>query len=319
MTSTSTSTSSSVITITLNPAWDKTVTVDEFVFGGLNRIQDIRTDAGGKGINVAKVLKKFQLDVTAWGLNGGFQGHVIQEKLKSMGIRTDFLEANGETRTNLKIIEQKSKQTTELNESGFSADHALLDRFIVRYQEHVGEASIVVLGGSLPPGTPKDYYKTLIEIGRAKGIPTVLDADGEALKHGIEAVPYAVKPNIHELELLFGRTFSTDEQIVSAARELIAKGIQYVNVSMGGKGSILVHESGAIRAKPFPITPLSTVGAGDSMVAAMVYCILHHKPLEETARWCSAAGTITASKPGTEVCSLEEVLAKLELVQITRI
>ncbi len=314
-----TSTSSPVMTITLNPAWDKTVTVEELVFGGLNRIRDIKTDAGGKGINVAKVLKKFQLDVTAWGLHAGVQGQIIEEKLNSMGISTNFLEAKGTTRTNLKIVEEKSKQTTELNESGFSADLELIDRFTAHYEEHVGKASIVVLAGSMPPGTPIDYYKTLIEIAHVKGVRAVLDADGEALVKGIEAVPYAVKPNIHELELLFGQSFTTDEQIVSAAAKLIDKGIRYVNVSMGGKGSILVHESGAIRAKPFPIKPLSTVGAGDSMVAAMVYCMLLDKSLEETAKWCSAAGTVTASKPGTEVCSLEEVRTKLDFVQISQI
>lgn len=144
----------------------------------------------------------------------------------------------------------------------------------------------------------------------------MLDADGEPFMKGIEAVPYAIKPNIHELEALFGESFRTDEEIVSAARRLTGKGITYVSVSLGAEGSILVSQNEAVRAKPFPIVPLSTVGAGDSMVAALVHCLLEGKPLEEMARWTSAAGTVTASKPGTEVCTLAEVEEKISGVTV---
>lgn len=308
-----------VITVTMNPALDKTVTVGQFVYGELNRIKELRTDAGGKGINVAKVLKHFAMDVATTGLIAGFQGQVILERLKSFGIESHFIEAAGETRTNLKIVDELTKQTTELNEPGFSADSAVLERFIAQFKAQIENASFVVLGGSLPPGVPPDFYKSVIEIAKDKGVRTILDVDGEALLHGIEATPFAIKPNIHELEALFGQSFSSDEHVVSAARTLIGKGIQYVAVSMGGKGSILIDKDKAVRALPFPITPLSTVGAGDSMVATMVYCFLHNKSLEDTARWCSAAGTITASKPGTQVCTLEEVLLKHHAIQISHL
>ncbi|QYR21842.1 1-phosphofructokinase [Paenibacillus sp. sptzw28] len=308
-----------VITVTMNPALDKTVTVEQLVHGGLNRIKELRTDAGGKGINVAKVLKHFSLDVAAAGLYAGYQGQILLAKLKSLGIQSLLLEAEGETRTNLKVIDEQTKQTTELNEPGFSADRDILEQFTAQFEAEAANASFVVLGGSLPPGVPPDFYKSLIEIANARGTKTILDADGEAFSHGIEAAPFAVKPNIHELESLFGQTFTSEEEIVSAARTLIDKGIQYVAVSMGAKGSIILGKNEAVRAIPFPITPLSTVGAGDSMVAAMVYCFLHGKTLEDTARWTSAAGTVTASKPGTQVCTLEEVQAKLSAVQISHI
>ena len=168
----------------------------------------------------------------------------------------------------------------------------------------------------MPKGIPSDFYKTLIQIANEAGVRTVLDADGEPFVHGIEAVPYAIKPNIHELESFFGESFRTDEEIIDAARRLIVKGIAYVAVSLGGEGSILVTETEAIRAKPAPITPLSTVGAGDSMVAALIYCMLHGMSLEEAARWSSTAGTVTALKPGTQVCTLTEVEEKLGSVNI---
>ncbi|WP_169085192.1 1-phosphofructokinase [Paenibacillus sp. PL91] len=306
-------------TVTLNPAVDKTVTVENFSFGELNRIKTIRTDAGGKGINVAKVLHRFLVPVKALGFQAGHEGKVILEKLREQGIPSCLIEAEGETRTNLKVVDERTQQTTELNEAGFSPSEVLLEEFVQRFELNLSEASLVVLGGSLPPGTPVDYYQRLIELANRKGIRTILDADGEALARGIEAVPFALKPNIHELEALFDTTYTTDEQIVSAAQMLIRKGISYVMVSMGSEGSILVSEREAIRAKPFPITPLSTVGAGDSMVAAMAYSFLSHKSLEDIARWTSAAGTVTASKSGTEVCTLDEVQNKLGLIDISRI
>lgn len=308
--------SSKVLTVTLNPALDKTVTIEEFVNGGLNRIKASRTDAGGKGINVSKALKQFSVDVASWGLTAGHQGKIVSEQLTGLGIPNFFIETEGETRTNLKVYDKCTKVTTEFNEAGFTVGRQILREFIERYADAVRNVPVVVLGGSLPPGAPNDTYKTLIEIANNAGARTVLDADGQPFMHGIEAVPYAIKPNIHELEALFGESFQTDREIVSAARRLTGKGIAYVAVSLGADGSILVSPNEAFRAKPFPIVPLSTVGAGDSMVAALVYCLLERKPLEEIARWTSAAGTVTASKPGTEVCTLSEVKENINRVTI---
>ncbi|MBD0382557.1 1-phosphofructokinase [Paenibacillus sedimenti] len=305
-----------VLTITLNPALDKTVTVEDFILGGLNRIKEWRMDAGGKGINVAKVLQNFSVDVTAWGLCAGRQGNVLTDTLSSLGIPNWFVQAKGETRTNLKIYVELTQEITELNEPGFTVDDDVLNQFLNRFETDVRQMSLVVLAGSLPKGIPPDFYGTLIRIANEVGVRTVLDADGEPFIHGIEAVPYAIKPNIHELESFFGESFRTDEEIIDAARRLIAKGIAYVAVSLGGEGSILVTEKEAIRAKPAPITPLSTVGAGDSMVAALIYCMMQGMSLEETARWSSAAGTVTALKPGTQVCTLAEVEDKLSSVNI---
>ncbi len=310
-------TDSPVITVTLNPALDKTVTIEKFEYGGLNRIKTQRTDAGGKGINVAKVLRHFEVNVNALGFAAGYQGQIIQDKLAELGIRSTLLAAAGETRVNLKVVDESTKQTTELNEPGFLINEALLEQFRNVFRTHAAEAAIIVLGGSIPPGAPSGYYRALIEIAREQGVRTILDADGEALALGIEAIPFAIKPNIHELEALLGDTFDSIESLIAAARTLIDRGIEYVLVSMGAEGSLLVSKHEAVKAIPFPITPVSTVGAGDSMVAAMVYSFLTGKSIEDTARWTSAAGTITASKPGTQVCTLKEVQQSIHLVNLT--
>lgn len=309
-----------VLTVTLNPALDKTVSVDGWQSCGLNRVIASRLDAGGKGINVAKALKKFGMSVTAAGLNAGYTGGQLLQLLKRDGIPTAFLEAVGETRTNLKIVDSATNCTTEVNEQGFSVDEALLQRFEEQLLlPLVGQSDIVVLSGSLPKGVPATVYRRYIGMANATGARTVLDADGEALAEGLKGVPYAVKPNIHELEKLLDRPLTAESEIVEAGCQLLRQGIKLVIVSMGGKGSILLSEQGSFRAAPFPITPQSTVGAGDSMVAALVYCMANGMGPEDTARWTTAAGTVTASKPGTEVCSLQEVMERLTEVQLKTI
>ena len=309
-----------VVTVTMNPAVDKTVLVDKIELAGLNRIKEVRIDAGGKGINVAKVLSSFGVSAAALAVAGGYQSRLLRDKLEQAGITCGFEEAEGETRVNLKVVDESTRQTTEFNERGIQVDEAVLERFTSRFAAALEGAAYAVIGGSLPPGAPAGYYRTLIEEAHKRKVPVILDADGPAFAEGVEAKPFAIKPNLHELEMYFGRRLGDDEELVSAARELIRnKGVKLVLVSMGGDGSILISGTEAYRARPFPIQPVSTVGAGDSMVAAMAYSLLGGRTLEEMARITSAAGTITASKPGTQVCSIEEVEAKLDQVLLSSI
>ena len=305
-----------IVTVTMNPALDKTVTVENFEAAKLNRIQDIRLDPGGKGINVARVLKRFDTEVMAWGLLGGLTGRLLAWKLEELGIPSDFLEVEGETRTNLKVVDKLTGETTEINEPGVQVGPETADRFLERFESGISDYDCLLLGGSLPPGLPEDWYRRLISIAKSKGVPALLDADGKAFHHGIEAAPWAIKPNIHELEGYCGRKLYTFEDMLHEACKLIDKGIGLVQISMGGDGSLLTDGREAFLARPFPITPASTVGAGDSMVAALAYGLLRGLGNEEMARLASAAGTVTASKPGTQVCSLEEIMESAHLVQI---
>ncbi|WP_223066701.1 1-phosphofructokinase [Paenibacillus caui] len=307
----------SVLTVTLNPALDRTVTLPFLQVGGLNRIKEMRTDPGGKGINVTKVLQQFGDQVTAVGLAGGYAGKQLIAYLKALNINCEFIPIQGETRTNLKIVDEDQGLTTEINERGAEVNDAEKELLLSKMDLLLDQASVLVLGGSLPPGLPVSIYKELIEMATAKGVKTILDADGSALSEGLKAKPFAIKPNIHELEELLDMKLETDQQIVEAARRLLGEGTKWIIVSMGGAGSIFISEDQIVRARPFPIVPQSTVGAGDSMVAAISSCLLRERSLEETARWATAAGSITASKPGTEVCSLEEVNAHLKDVIIS--
>ncbi len=305
-----------VVTVTLNPALDKTVIINKLEIGGLNRVQSMRMDPGGKGINVAKVLNQFGVNVAATGLIAGSQGQVLLRYLASEGINASFLTIPGETRTNLKIVDSNLNMTTEINEAGFKVGKTELDAFKDKLSTLLNEASYLVLSGSLPPRVENSIYRELTEIAKSKGVKTILDADDEALFEGIQAAPFAIKPNIHELEKLAGYKMTDDRDIVRAAREILKKGIKIIIVSMGAQGAIIMDEQETYRARTGSIEPKSTVGAGDSMVAALVYSLLNQYSLEEISRWVTAAGTVTASKTGTQVCSLEEVQQFLNNVRV---
>lgn len=308
-----------VITVTLNPAIDKTITLSDFKIGNLNRVKHLRIDPGGKGINVAKVLKEFHVEVATTGFIAGNQGQYLMKQLEEQGIRIDFSEVQGETRTNLKIVDESTNMTTEINEQGFEITEADIEKLFEQLNKKADKDSILVLGGSLPNGAPAKIYREMIEMVNAKGGKVILDADGDALKEGIEAKPYAVKPNLQELEQYFNQPLETDQDILAAGQQLLNKGISIVLISLGSKGSMIMNHQEAYRVYPFPIIPKSTVGAGDSMVAALVYCILEQKSFEEFARWTTTAGTVTAAKSGTQVCTLIEVQELINEVKCLKI
>ncbi|WP_018131821.1 1-phosphofructokinase [Effusibacillus pohliae] len=308
-----------VVTVTLNPALDKTVILPRLQIGGLNRVRQMRQDPGGKGINVAKVLNQFGVDVKATGLMAGAQGRWLVKQLEEQGISVDFLEVSGETRTNLKIYDEQTRITTEINDPGFTVHADDLHRFREKLADLLQHAAVLVVGGSLPPGAPDHIYRDYIEMANERGVRTVLDADGTPLRQGILAKPFAVKPNLFELQQWMGRKLDSEAEIVAAGRELLQQGVSLVAISMGGDGSLVMDADAAYRVFPFSITPQSTVGAGDSMVAALVYSLLTGKSLRETAIWGTAAGTVTASKFGTQVCTLEEVENSIARVHVVHL
>lgn len=310
---------SAVVTVTLNPALDKTVTLSALEIGGLNRVRDLRVDPGGKGINVAKVLKEFSINVIAAGLVAGFQGQQLLKQLERDAIEVCFVNVQGETRTNLKIVDESMKVTTEINEPGFNVSPEDLECLGQKLSKLLDQASLFIIGGSLPPGVPDHIYRDYIEMANSKGVKAILDADGGALQEGIKAKPFAIKPNLHELEQLVGRKLTTPPEIVSAGKQLLGQGISLVIISMGSKGSIVLDKKEVYQVTPFPISPKSTVGAGDSMVAALGYSLLENKSLAEIAVWATTAGTVTASKSGTQVCTLAEVQHLLTQVRAFKI
>ncbi|MET3684112.1 1-phosphofructokinase [Alkalibacillus flavidus] len=308
------------LTVTLNPALDKTISLSEFQVGGLNRLETMPIlDPGGKGVNVAKVLKQLNITPHATGFTAGSTGKTIGHALDQLDIHHNFQEVTGDVRTNLKIVDQSQGVTTEINEPGFTVDHNDLQALQEKLTSLLPETTYVVLGGSTPSGIGDHQYKEFINLAHEYGVKTILDASGPALKEGLRAKPFAIKPNIHELEELYDTTFESTESIVQACRDIVADGVNMVVVSLGGDGALFINEDQAYLVKPFPITPQSTVGAGDSMVGAMVYALTQGYDFETLAKWATTAGTITASKAGTTVCTLDEIQTHVSSVTVESI
>lgn len=289
-----------IYTITLNPALDKTVEIPNFSLGNVNRISALRTDPGGKGINVSKVIDKLGGCSTAMGILGGNTGRAIADRLNQMGLSCDFLFAQGETRTNLKVVDPVLHTNTDINEPGFDVTEELLDTLLHNLTQQVKPGDIVVLSGSLPKGAPGNTYQTWITRCKEAGAKVFLDADGMALREGLKAKPFLVKPNNDELSRLTGTELSATEDLVAAAKALLAEGIEKVVVSLGGDGALYITAEETIHAEGLKVPVGSTVGAGDSVVAALAFAEDMGLSLEDAVVLSTATGAANVMCSGTQ-------------------
>ena len=313
---------SRIITVTLNPAVDKTVWVEELHIGGLNRVREAREDAGGKGINVSRAVCAFGGQTLAMGFLGGRQGAFIRETLDKTGVPGCFTTIGGETRTNVKVVGDDGS-VTEINEAGPDVTDAELRALYRDLETQIRENDLIVLSGSAPKGVPKTIYAELIGLAHRHGARALLDADGAMFREGLYAKPDIIKPNIDELSeycreqhiVMEGR--EEKERALSAARVLVKRGIAEILVSMGEQGAVLLTEQEVWYAPAVPVTVCSTVGAGDTMAAAyalssMCGCTLKERLLSATA---AAAGAVTMQ--GTRPPDLALVTELKERVCIT--
>ena len=296
-----------IYTVTLNPALDKTVEIPDFSLDAVNRITTIRTDPGGKGLNVSKVIAALGGESTAAALLGGTTGKRIADAMNARGIACRFTFVEGETRTNIKVVDPARHTNTDLNEPGLTVSPETLSEMLSALTAEMQPGDIVVLSGSLPKGAPADTYGTWCAACRAAGARVFLDADGEALSHGLAAKPYLVKPNNHELSRLTGRALETVPDLLAAAREMMQDGIERVVVSMGGDGALFVSRRAAYRAEGLSVPVGSTVGAGDSMVAALALAAARGMSDEDTVRLAVAASAANVMCSGSQAAERSEV------------
>ena len=296
-----------IITVTLNPALDKTMVIDGIEIGEVNRTYSVRNDIGGKGINVSKVLKSFETATLATGFLGGIMEDLIRKELLQLGIEDRFLSIQGNTRTNIKLVDKKHETNTDINEPGPMISGAELEEFIRFFEKTVDKGDIVVLGGGLPPHIPLDLYGRLTRMAKEKGAIVVVDAESEPLRHALLELPDIIKPNEKELASYLGKEDLTEEEIIYSAQSLVDKGIRKVLVSRGEKGSILVTAQSILKGKGIEVQVKSTVGAGDSMVAALVYAEREKLSDSETLAFAQATGTAAVATEGTKACTREMV------------
>ncbi|MBN2221160.1 MAG: 1-phosphofructokinase family hexose kinase, partial [Vallitaleaceae bacterium] len=243
-----------ITTITLNPAIDRMIEVTEFEFGRVHRVQKVVKSLGGKSINVARILTGLDIKTQAVCFVGSRNLEEVKSFANQDQIRLVTIEVDGYTRTNVKLIEPDCDyRTTDLNEPGFFISKEKLDKMTELIVEQAQISDYVVLSGSLPAGIEANYYRELA-LKLAKITKVVIDADGVVLLEGMKGSPYLIKPNIHELESALSRELHNEQEIVKACEELIATySIQYILVSMGEKGSILVGNQIALKADIIPV------------------------------------------------------------------
>ena len=264
------------------------------MIGQINRMRDLVSIPGGKAVNVTKVLRQFDAHVTATGFVGGYTGDFIEEELRNMGVNTSFTTIRGLTRSNMNIIGDDG-YVTEILEPGPKILSFEREDFMDRFRELVKISEYVVLSGSLTEGLPEDFYAKLIKICNDHGAKAFLDASGEPLKRGIEAVPYCIKPNRRELEYAVGKKLSTEAEIIQAAYEYIKAGVVKVVVSMGDKGLLQITKTKVIKAVPPRIKKVNTVGCGDCVVAAMILGMIQGLNDEDTMKFAAGVSAANAT------------------------
>ena len=288
-----------VRTVTLNPVVDRTVEIPDFAVDAVNRVASAREEAGGKGVNVAKVLASLGRPCVAHGLVAGRAGDFVEAWLDGRGIRHDFARSDGETRTNLKVVDPRRGTHTDINERGPAASAEAL----LAAEEGVFGAllpgDILVLSGSLPEGCDPGLYGRWIARAKAAGALTALDADGEAFRLGAAAGPSLVKPNLGELERLAGRPLPGLEERLDAMSGLVRAGVGAVALSLGAEGALFMDASGAWAADALPVRAATTVGAGDSMLAALVAGLESGAPLRDAAALAVGAATAAVAQGGS--------------------
>jgi 1-phosphofructokinase len=305
-----------IATVTLNPAIDKSVTVRRFELGKTNRGEVSRMDAGGKGINVAKALKRLGSPVCALGFMAGNNGRFILDALNAEGIPADFIPVPGETRVNLKVHDLEREVETELNEPGFRVTSEHLESLRRNIEAHAPHCKVVVFSGSLPPDAPPSIFADLIRIAKAHGAKCFLDTAGPALKLGLAAGPFLIKPNRAELEELMKSTLRTRRELVEAAHILTKIGCEQVLISLGAEGAVGVAGTEALFAQPLPVKVQSSVGAGDSMVAAMAFAAVEGLPFRQAFCLAVAASAATVALEGSNVADLAAVQELIPKVRV---
>lgn len=303
-----------------NAGLDKTYEVEGFQLGAFHHPRRFRTAPGGKGINVARVLRALEQEVVVTGFAGGTIAQFISGSLRREGITPDFVRIAEESRLCINIVDTARKTQTRLDEVGPLVTPSETAQLRRKWDQLMQRSEMAIISGSAPRGVPFDLYGELVLAARKRKVTVILDAHDELLRDGVQAAPTVVKPNLAELSVLFNKELSVPEGVVEAAHELLGLGIRMVICSLGGDGAIIVTPThGEWRAKAPRVQVVSAVGSGDAMVAGFAAATTRRLPLVDRIRWAVAAGSAGAATFGAGFASRAEVEALVPQVVVTRL
>lgn len=305
-----------ILTVTPNTALDHVVFLRGFEWGRTMRAHEACWSPGGKGTDAAWILGELGYPCLATGLAAGDSGRRLLAMIEGRGSRTDFVWAAGTTRTNYVLVDTARGEQATVTVSGLEVRPEHLAELDARLERWLPACRALLLGGSVPAGMPHEWYVPWIRRARASGLPVLLDASGETLARCAPAAPTAVKPNLDELAELVGRPLAGRAEVVAAARELLAWGIDLVLASLGGEGAVAVTRDRVLYAPALAVEPVNCAGAGDAMAAALAIGYAEGRPLEESLRLAVAAAAAVVIMPGTAECRRQDVERFLPLVEV---
>jgi len=303
-----------IYTVSLNPSLDKTLSVPTLRIGELNRARLLRTDLAGKGMNVSRALRAVGIDSAIVGFVGGATGQTLRRGLIAAGFAVHLVEVEEESRQNITLLDESSGQYTKINEPGARVEAPHVAAMLTLVGELARPGDIWAFCGSLPPGAPADLYAQLIALVQAQGGRAFLDTSGPALRKGVLARPFALKPNDEEAADLLG--FRPDDEATcrDAVRQFMEQGVELVALTRGAKGLILGLAGQIVAAQPPPVQARSPIGAGDATLAGLIWAVSEGCDVVETARRAVACGTAAAMQEGTGVgdgASVRQLLAQV--------
>lgn len=302
-----------ILTVTLNPSVDISYQLDTFQVDGVNRVEHVRKSAGGKGLNVSRVLKQLGADVAATGFLGGSLGSFIRQQLTELAIVDYFVACDGDTRNCIAVI-HNGKQT-EILEGGptITAERAL---FLQQFQFSVEKAEIITISGSLPKGLASNFYHELLKIAAEAGKPVLLDTSGDALKHALtaEQKPFFIKPNEEELSALINEEIEQEEALIAALSHSLFEGVFWIVVTLGANGALVKHNGQVYRVDIPVVDAVNPVGSGDSVVAGFAHGLSMKLPTEALIQYGITMGLLNAMEVQTgaiDPTKIDEYAAKV--------
>ncbi len=306
-----------ITTVCMNPSFDKTASVSHMNAGEVNRIYNVRVDPGGKGLNVAIVLSRLNVEAQCVGCLGEMDETTFLRLVEREKLPFSHITVPGEVRTNLKLYDEQEKTITEFNEPGISLNEEQFSDFLSLLKQKSENSKFVVLSGRLPEGCADDTYRRCIKA--VEGKKCVLDASGDALLHGIKESPYLVKPNLPEMEAIMKKELRTLRGIRDAALFLIEYGAQNVIVSMGKYGAVFTNGDTTLFAPALQVEARSTVGAGDAMIGGILMGLDRCEPIEDCIRYGVAAGAASVMTDGTQLIRRNDFDSLLRKVTVQEV
>lgn len=295
-----------IYTLTFNPSIDQYLTVEKLIPNDKLKAENIYVEPGGKGFNVARVIQELGGETRAFGFSGGRTGEILGELLKRDHIDHQFCLVKGEIRTNLVIRERVSGAQTRINPPGPRLSLSDIRRLLAMLDAVRPRPSFWVLSGSIPPGVPENIYQKIIERFQERGERCALDTDERALKLGLKAKPFMIKPNRFELERLTGGKFTNREDILKAGRKL-TQNAEVVAITLAEKGAYVITQEDAWHLSAPKVRVKSDVGAGDAFLAGFLTALDRGEGLDEASRWAVAAATSSVANDGTARCKRDDV------------